>query len=157
MPGDNGRGAIDLLGEHSAHHHVRPGGAAKAEQKIGTGAGGGIMAIGSADQEADFTRAAILPAAQPFGERGGGEIGAGFIKNDGATTGKARPGRGFANFDNRQRALQPRAIALDQIGFRAGTDPPTRDNREFQGRASTPMRGSPGLASSPKAHIFSRL
>ena len=115
------------------------------------------MAVGSADEEPHFTRAAILPAAQPLGERGGGEIGAGFIENNGAATGKARPGGGFADFNDRQRALQPCAITLDELGLGAGTDPPARDNREFQGRASTPMRGSPGLASSPKAHIFSRL
>ena len=47
VPRHDRRRAVKLLCKHGAHQHVGPGRTAEAEQQIGTGAGDGIMPVGS--------------------------------------------------------------------------------------------------------------
>ena len=70
MPGEDGHGAIELLGEHDADELMRPGDRAECQAQIGAREDGLAEAIWSADRYEDVGLAAIAPVAQTLSEGG---------------------------------------------------------------------------------------
>ena len=70
MPGEDGPGAIELLGEHDADELMRPGDRAECQAQIGAREDGLTKAIRSADRYEDIGFAAIAPVAQALSEGG---------------------------------------------------------------------------------------
>jgi len=68
VAGEDGEGAVDLLGEDEAGEVVGQGDEAEGEQEVGAGAGQRGPAVGRADGEDDALRAGIAEADEVFGE-----------------------------------------------------------------------------------------
>ena len=68
MPGQNGEGAIELLGKHDASQFVRKCEGRKRERLRGAAADGFRKTLRATAEKRDFARAAIAHPAHPLGE-----------------------------------------------------------------------------------------
>ena len=68
MAGEDGEGAVELLGENDAGELVRQGDGAEGEQEIGAGAGLAGPTVGGTDGEDEIPRGGVAVAAEKRGE-----------------------------------------------------------------------------------------
>ena len=74
MAGEDGEGAVDLLGQDGTGEFMGQGDVAEGEDKAGACACGGGPAVGGTDGEDDGLRAGVAEAAEVGGEVVGGEL-----------------------------------------------------------------------------------
>jgi hypothetical protein len=82
VAGEDGEGAVDLLGEDGAGELVGQGDGAEGEDEVGAGAGGGGPAVGGADGEDEGLGAGVAEAAEVGGEVFAGELLAAAVEQD---------------------------------------------------------------------------
>src|SRR3984885_12164627 len=80
VAGEDGEGAVDLLGQQHAGEFVRHGERGEGDFLFGAGTQFGGEAFGVAAEEDDFARAAIAQIAQPARELLGGELLSGRVE-----------------------------------------------------------------------------
>jgi hypothetical protein len=80
--GENGEGAVELLGEHDAGEFVRKGHGAERKFLVGALAEVIREAVGVAAEEDEFAGAAVAEFAEPFGEGVRIEIFSGSVEKD---------------------------------------------------------------------------
>ena len=93
MAGEDGEGAVDLLGEDGAGHFMGQGDIAEGQDKSGASACGGRPAVGGADGKDEGLRTGVAEAAEVSGEVAGGELLATAVEENEDRSGTARPGR----------------------------------------------------------------
>jgi hypothetical protein len=99
--GENGEGAVELLGEHDAGEFVRKGHGAERKFLVGAPAEVIREAFGVPAQEDEFASAAIAEFAEPFGEGVRIEVLSGSVEKDnrgGAIVKFLEGGGAIANF-----------------------------------------------------------
>ena len=150
MASDNAGSPPQLLGEHGAGEHVRPGHRAKGDEQISFPARRITVAIGGTDQETRLTHAIVTPAAEDRGEFLGAQLAAAFIKHNIARRGQRRWNRtaDIGQFGGFQRPGDALGIAINQLCLRRTGNLAARDDVELHAAPEGP---------SPKAHIRSRL
>lgn len=82
MAGEDGEGAVKLLGEDGAGELMGQGDGTEGEDKASAGAGGGRPAVGGTDGEDDGLRAGVAEAAEVGGEVFAGELLAAAVEED---------------------------------------------------------------------------
>ena len=82
MSGEDGEGAVELLGEDYAGELMREGDWAEREDEVGAGAGCGGPSVGRTDGEDEALRAGVAKAAKVGGEFLGGELFAATVEED---------------------------------------------------------------------------
>ena len=80
--GEDGEGAVDLLGEDDASQFVGQRDVAEGEDEAGAGAGGCGPTVGGADGEEEGLRAGVAQAAEVGGEFFAGELLAAAVEQD---------------------------------------------------------------------------
>lgn len=80
--GEDGGGAVELLGDDEAGEGVCEGQGAEGEQELGAWAGGGGPTVCRADGEEDVLDAVVAAGDEPGGEGFGGEGAAATIEQD---------------------------------------------------------------------------
>ena len=82
MAGEDGEGAVDLLGEDGAGELMGQGDGAEGKGEAGAGEGGLGPAVGGTDGEDDGLRAGVAEAAEAGGEVWAGELAAAAVEQD---------------------------------------------------------------------------
>lgn len=82
MAGEDGEGAVDLLGQDDACQLVGEGDAAEGEQKVGASASHVGPSVGGADGEDEMLRPGVAKMADGLGELFGGELLTSAIEKD---------------------------------------------------------------------------
>jgi hypothetical protein len=159
VAGKDGRGAIELLGKHYAAKLMRPDHGAEADDEVGGGAQGGIVAIGSADDQRKAAPVLVAKASQNCSELVGREILAPLVEGDQhAALGQLRPepgglvmtpgfgraGAPFSDFDDAAEVKAERRaafaeslqIALRKVLLGAGLHPAYGQNSDLHSGAS---------------------
>jgi hypothetical protein len=89
VAGEDGEGAVELLGEDDAGQLVGQGDESEREEEVGPGAGGGGPAVGWTDGEDEALGAVVAEAAEASGEVLGGELLAAAVEENGVGVGAA--------------------------------------------------------------------
>ena len=82
VAGEDGGGAVDLLGENDAGELVGEGDASEGEEELRLLAGGGGPAVGGTDGEDETLGAVVAETAEAGGELLGGELVATAVEKD---------------------------------------------------------------------------
>ena len=82
MAGEDGEGAVDLLGEDGAGELMGQGDGAEGESEAGAGVRGGRPAVGGTDGEDEGLRAGVAETAEVSGEGFRGELLAAAVEQD---------------------------------------------------------------------------
>jgi hypothetical protein len=83
MVGEDGKGAVGLLGEDEAGELVGEGDATEGEEEVGAGVGLFAPAVGGPDGEEEALGALVAMAGERLGEVFGGELLAAAVEEDG--------------------------------------------------------------------------
>jgi hypothetical protein len=87
VAGEDGEGAVELLGEDYAGEFVGQGDESEREEEVGSGAGVGGPAVGGADGEDEALGALVAKTADAGGEGLGGKLLAASVEQDGVGAG----------------------------------------------------------------------
>src|SRR3546814_6123034 len=92
-----------MFREHGAYEEVRPGCLAEGEEKIGTGAGFVVEAVGAADQEPRLSPAVVAPAFKLLREGQRAKLLPFLVEKDGdaALDGRGKPAAAFRQLRQR--------------------------------------------------------
>jgi hypothetical protein len=82
MAAEDCRGAVELLGEHDAHHLVRPRRRTEGDGEPGDLVEGRVVAVGAADGDDQRALAAVAEGGDPVGEGLRGEVLAALVEED---------------------------------------------------------------------------
>ncbi len=82
MTGENGTGAVELLGKHDPNKSMRPSGPAECESEIGLSAQRRVKAIGAADHEHHGPSSVPAKTVDPIGQAPAVQVVTALIQRD---------------------------------------------------------------------------